>query len=105
MSKSILIIDTPESCMECPCHFTDMVAFKPNGEGIVFSFLCGANNKGLEGKDVNDKIPDWCPLKKIPTKYAERDYTPIETKQYMEGYEDGYNDCIDNILKERDGNE
>lgn len=90
MSKSILVVDTPEKCDGCILHGT-----------MIGRQICCAEIKRI--KDESKK-PDWCPLKKIPTKYAERDYTPIETKQYMEGYEDGYNDCIDNILKERDGN-
>ena len=23
MSKSILVMDTPEACIDCPCHFTE----------------------------------------------------------------------------------
>lgn len=93
MSKSILAIDTPESCAKCPLFsnvYTDMT--------------CRVNRRTIDYPFPDNRVSDWCPLKKIPTKYAERDYTPIETKQYMEGYEDGYNDCIDNILKERDEN-
>jgi len=98
MSKSILIIDTPDNCRECPCHFTDMVTFNPKEGEKFFSFLCGANNKRLDIEEMNNLRPDWCPLKEVPQKYPERDYTPIETKQYMEGYEDGYNACVDNVL-------
>lgn len=50
---------------------------------------------------MNNNIrPDSCPIKKIPDKYPERDYAPIETKQYMEGYEDGYNACVNNIIRQ-----
>ena len=88
MSKSIFIIDTPQNCSKCPLFFdayTDMV--------------CNANNRIIDYPYPDNKVQDWCPLKEFPSKYPERDYTPIETKQYMEGYEDGYNSCLDYISR------
>lgn len=35
MSKSILVIDTPEICIDCPCHFTEE-------SGMV---MCGVEEK------------------------------------------------------------
>lgn len=69
MSKSILLIDTPDNCRECPCHFTDMVTFNPKEGEKFFSNLCGANNNELEAKEMSDCRPDWCPLKEVPEKY------------------------------------
>ena len=73
MSKAILVIDTPESCGDCPileyCH----------------------NNDGKS--DLSIRQP-WCPLKELPQKlrYYEGYYTHFVT---------GWNDCIEEILKEK----
>lgn len=83
MSKSILVIDTPETCGQCPCSLE------------VSTDCCGVN-----GKDVNfHKKPDWCPLKEAPQKLAE------ENRWFSKDYAVGFNACIDEILKERDENE
>ncbi len=50
MSKSILVIDTPECCRGCPCHFTDMVGIGEDGKEIFFRFLCGAKNREITEK-------------------------------------------------------
>lgn len=74
MSKSILVIDTPENCGKC--EFYD----KENDECKKEEFaVCYEHRMG-----------DRCPLK------------PIPSKQYtnpMNGYIAGYNACIDEILK------
>lgn len=48
MSKSVLIIDTPTNCYECPC-FMDV------------GWRCQC--KMDINEDVHDGRPDWCPLK------------------------------------------
>jgi len=96
MSKSILIIDTPENCRNCPCHFTDMVTLNPKEGENFFVFLCGANNKELGLKEMNSTRPSWCPLKRTPQKLAE------ENRWFSKDYAVGYNACIDEILKECD---
>lgn len=53
MSKSILVIDTPESCGKCPCFLE------------VATDCCGVN-----GKDIDShRKPDWCPLRGLSEKY------------------------------------
>lgn len=47
MSKSILVIDTPECCIEC--------TLREYAE-------CAATNKKIEDADMWGKKPDWCPL-------------------------------------------
>ena len=54
MSKAILVIDTPECCIDCPCHFA---------EDIVW---CGVKDQELETDDIETYKPDWCPLKPMP---------------------------------------
>lgn len=49
MSKSVLVMDTPENCGKCK---------------FISGFWCRAMN----GRRVpnNDAIPNWCPLKPLP---------------------------------------
>lgn len=50
MSKSILVVDTPEACIDCPCHFA--------GEsGMV---MCGVEQQELLTDDIETFKPDWC---------------------------------------------
>lgn len=53
MSKSILVLDTPDACIDCPCHFAD-------DGGMVW---CGKENKRLLTDDIKTFKPDWCPLR------------------------------------------
>lgn len=79
MSKSVLVIETPENCGKCK---------------FISEFWCRAMN----GRRVpnNDVIPNWCPLKPLPEK---KEYiVPIDN---VESYKDiiavGWNACIDEI--------
>lgn len=79
MSKSVLVIDTPENCGKCK---------------FISGFWCRA----MDGRRVpnNDVIPNWCPLKPLPEK---KEYiVPIDN---VEANKDiiavGWNACIDKI--------
>jgi len=85
MSKSILEIDTPDACIDCPCHFAD--------EEMVW---CGKEKKELLADDISAYRPGWCPLKEVPKK-KHRDLPDCRLKMY----DDVFNECIDEILKER----
>lgn len=79
MSKSILVIDTPEKCDGCVLH------------GIIIGKqICNAEIRRV--KDENSK-PDWCPLIALPKKIAE------ENRWFSGDYAKGRNDCIDELLK------
>ena len=57
MNKSILIIDTPNSCADC---------------SLKRGLFCGENGNSLYeyihyDESLNDK-PSWCPLKPLPEK-------------------------------------
>lgn len=73
MSKSILVIDTPPCCGEC----------EMSGTGVCRKW----NRKDLRA------FPKDCPLKEVPAKM------PEESRWYSEEYADGWNACIDEILK------
>lgn len=76
MSKSVLVIDTPENCGKCK---------------FISNFWCRATG----GRRVpnNDVIPVWCPLMDLPEK-DNGDY-PANTSDA--GFVEGWNQCIDEI--------
>lgn len=82
MSKSVLVIDTPENCGKCK---------------FISGFWCRA----MYGRRVpnNDVIPNWCPLKPLPEK---KEYiVPIDN---VESQKDiiavGWNACVNEITGE-----
>lgn len=86
MSKSILVIDTPKACIDCPCHFCI-------DSGIMW---CGQEKRKLEADDIEIYKPDWCPLKEVQKKEA------TSLMLASRAFVGGYNKCIDEILKEGD---
>ena len=73
MQKVIFVIDDPEICDNCP-----LVQYCHNNDGKC---------------DLSIK-QSWCPLKPLPEKEKS-----FENDEYLEGYSDGYNTCINHILK------
>lgn len=75
MSKSVLVIDTPENCGKCK---------------FISGFWCRAMN----GRRVpnNDVIPNWCPLKPLPEKI-----TRVAVTDHWNSIKAGWNNCIDAI--------
>ncbi len=81
MSKSILVIDTPENCQECPLEFdAKMVGVNKNSrlEILLNANIC--RGCGRQNFDRNRK-PDWCPLEEIKDSDREelRQYRAIGT--------------------------
>ena len=83
MSKSMLVMDTPENCGKCK---------------FISVFWCRAMH--CRRVPNNDVIPDWCPLKPLPEKMK---LTGVYGREYfqsngkMPSYKIGWNDCIDVI--------
>lgn len=84
MSKSILVIDTPNNCNQCPVFnnvYTDMT--------------CRGNGRTIDYPFPNNKIQDWCPLKEAPERKKLGDFvSPLEDMKVV-----GWNACLDEILK------
>lgn len=79
MSKSVLIIDTPESCRSCYLR------------GFTLNLqYCRGKLKDI--KDVSTK-PDWCPLMDLPEKYNGDYSANMSDASFVEGW----NQCIDEI--------
>lgn len=53
MSKSILVIDTPENCEKCRFSGSD-------GD------VCCLEDKLISEKEYFDKKADWCPIRDLP---------------------------------------
>lgn len=89
MSKSILIIDTPKSCMECRLKYLD------TGDDAYF----GTNIYRCiwDGSEIlSTGIDEYCPLKPLPQKVE------MDMNEYYEGVADGWNDCLKEILGEKE---
>ena len=84
MSKAMLIIDEPSSCIDCPCYFTS--------EGYE---ECEAIINTIEDIDTENGKPTWCPLRPVPT--LKEDNSVIYIERY-EGYLEGWNDCVKEML-------
>ena len=81
MSKAMLIMDMPKCCAECQLY----VKGKYRIDKCRITMLDMSNKYGK---------PSWCPLREVPEKNNDRQYKD----EYMTGYRDGYNVCIDEIL-------
>ena len=97
MSKSVLVIDTPDTCEKCPIRLKG----EPNE-------WCWVLKHGLD--DISKK-PDWCQLKPIPEKIPEVSYDSwfgrnkildhiIEDQTKVKDFAKGWNACIDEITGE-----
>ena len=81
--KSILVIDTPKDCYDCPC----------SNEGC---YLCQISRRQLED-DFQEKRPSWCPLKELPSnKEMKGDWENV-VDVWVDGANYGYNKCLNDI--------
>ena len=101
MSKAVLVMDMPSSCEECPL------------------LSVGRYCKGKEAPNVavdshlDKSKPDWCPLKPMPEKKDSmnlnsimekcKDRDSIMDSVLKQFIVDGYNACIDELLKGEEG--
>ena len=110
MSKAILVMDMPSTCLGCPLKYKSEEMHLGN---FTYQSLyrCGHEPDGLD-EDEGDMVylndimmkgkPEWCPLKEMPSK--KESLNGIGTTEGM-GYNNGYNACIDEILKGAEENE
>ncbi len=84
MAKAVLVMDIPEQvCQKCTlCYETE------NDD----KYMCCAVGKLLP----DGEKPDWCPLRELPEK-KELTYNNLCADNKVSGW----NDCLDEILKER----
>lgn len=87
MSKSVLIIDTPENCDKCRFHYNTY------DENDCYVDKCELLNMTIDG--YTEKY-DNCPLKELPER---KDGFGTDTL-YIKGKIDGWNYCLAEILGE-----
>ena len=98
MSKSVLVIDTPENCYDCP--FGISYCGELEYEGLCELADCLDYDVILmteEHYDCESKSrPEWCPLKPLPEKkeYIVPFNNAESQKDIIAG---GWNACIDKI--------
>ena len=92
-SKSVIVIDTPNSCDQCPMfgnHYTDMT--------------CKAIHKTIDYPCPKDFKQSWCPLLLLPERINLKQYidnTSLDLKSILAyQYAQGFNNCIDIITEE-----
>lgn len=95
MSKSVLVIDAPENCYDCP--FGTEYCGNLEYEGCCELAECLDSDMRLITEEHYDyeseSRPDWCPLKLLPEKDT-KNHFPDE---FEDGYAIGWNACIDEI--------
>ena len=86
MAKAVLVMDMPESCFGCNlCH----IDYKEERA------TCQAYETVKEVNSGTFKKPNWCPLRELPERKIT--YTDLDADNKA----NGWNDCLDVILKER----
>ena len=96
MSKAVLVMDMPSSCMECPLG-------KNMSNSIEVCIQCPLGKCAVDAE--TETRQDWCPLRELPEKSEVSDCDELcDTDDwYDSGYTDGYNACIDELLKGEEG--
>lgn len=84
MNKSILVINTPDGCRECPLCGEDHMTYRD---------YCRITDSYIWTLDR----PNWCPLKPVPKKY-DINTAIIQNFDDDGDYELGWNQCIDEFL-------
>lgn len=96
--KSVLVIDTPNNCSECPCCYVS-----ENDWGDFISARCQMKYKGFVDKysEYNKGRPSWCPLRPLPDKATvDESMLGIGFDDFNTIYYLGFNECIDKITGE-----
>lgn len=95
MRKSVLVMNTPENCYDCPfgtayCGELEYVGYCEIADCLDYDVILMTE----EHYDCESKSrPDWCPLKSLP----EKSTTENDMTDYQCGMVDGRNQCIDEI--------
>lgn len=88
MSKAFIILDMPNNCIDCPCHFAGMS-----------TVVCEVNKKKLLTDDIETYKPDWCPLRELPEKIGIEEAVKMTRNGCISDVINSYNSCIDELLK------
>ena len=97
MSKAVLAMDMPDSCMGCNFLYCNVESNVDSCQAMEVSKIVD-----LEKEDK----PDWCPLRPVPEKLQEEYEDKVKTingdrisvGSGIDSVAVGYNQCIDDIL-------
>ena len=93
--KSILVIDTPNSCVTCPLSFYSQVYREYQCRGR--EYYRTISNYEWQCKQIGQDLrPHFCPLLPLP-EYKDIDWLADD---YEDGRVIGWNECIDYIVGE-----
>lgn len=84
--KSVLVIDTPENCAECPLRYWGIAGWS-----------CICTRRLLEGPIAERE--EWCPLRPLPEWKDVPEY--LETNRDWEAW--GFDQCLTEILGDAEG--
>lgn len=88
--KSVLVIDTPENCAECPLRYWGIAGWS-----------CICTRRLLEGPIAERE--EWCPLRPLPELRDEHcHYGNWELERIKNAESRGFNWCIDEIMGEKE---
>lgn len=87
--KGIIVVDIPKNCEKC--DISEKI-YRGNELVIDCPHLDYLVDK-LNNRDEN------CPIKPMPEKREPKEHPVSHRGIFMEGFETGWNDCIDKILK------
>lgn len=85
--KSILLIDTPENCAECPLRYWG-----------IGGWSCICTRRLLEGPIAERE--EWCPLKPLPIKKMPKQGKAFPQDMRLIDRWRGWDACIDEIMGE-----
>ena len=88
MSKAVLVLDMPSSCIGCNFLHCEI---EENKE------YCEAREIRKQVDLEKEEKPDWCPLKPIPEHKEEN-----HTSEYEDIKNEGFNACIDELLADKE---
>lgn len=90
MAKAVLVMDMPESCMECNFLYID-------GDTMLDS--CQALEVARTVDSETYEKPDWCPLRELPEKkettYPQACY---ENSYWTDEMKAGFNTCLNEMV-------
>lgn len=82
--KSVLLIDKPENCIDCPLQADDKA--------------CGITETSFKDIQANKQILQDCPLVNLPQKQVVNEYN---FENYANGINIGWNRCLAEIIGEK----
>ena len=97
MKKSIIVIDTPSSCVMCPLSFYNYYYKEHQCRGREYYRSINDYKEQGSRTGSQNKRPEWCPLLPMPKPKDLTVYTTGSTVldniiQYA--HDQGYNDCL-----------